>query len=388
MRISAKRIFTAALLPALLAACATTQVTAPSGPVEVVPAPSAHWRFDDTRPPGESDGYRPPRKLAVLLPMTGSLATAAGSVRDGLLAGYYGERRQRPELAFYDTAGTAAGAAAAHARAILEGADQIVGPLGREEVAAIAQSASSVPLLTLNSSDSALPDNVGSFSLSPEDEGSAIAAYLSARNARRVLVLSSGDDNANRSVNALRANLQAAGGEIVDTIAVVGEQPGDVTAALRASASREGGVDAVVLAIRGQQARLVAPQLAAAGLSQRLRIATSQIASGTGKAEEDRVLDGIVFPAEAWTTQGASALPPAATLARDLPTARGPAARLFAFGHDAWLLSGWLHHLATHADASMAGATGILRLQSDGTVVRTPAWAIWSNGSVVAQTGN
>ena len=63
-----------------------------------------------------------------------NLATAAAPVRDGLLAGYYGERRRRPEIQFYDTAGTAAGATAAYARATAEAADFVVGPLGRDVV--------------------------------------------------------------------------------------------------------------------------------------------------------------------------------------------------------------------------------------------------------------
>lgn len=50
------------------------------------------------RPPADHDGYRPPMRLGVLLPLSGNLATAAAPVRDGLLAGYYGERRNRPEL--------------------------------------------------------------------------------------------------------------------------------------------------------------------------------------------------------------------------------------------------------------------------------------------------
>lgn len=386
MHISAKWIFTATLMTGL-AGCASVEVTTPAAPEVVAPAPSAHWRFADNRPADARDGYRPPHKLAVLLPMTGTMATAAGSVRDGFLAGYYGERRERPELAFYDTAGTATGALAAHARAVAEGADQIVGPLGRDEVAALLHAPSTVPVIALNASDSALPENVGSFALSPEDEGTAIAGYLLARNARRILVLSNGDDNANRSVATLREGLQAGGGAIVATLAVVGEQPGDLTPQLRSAAAAEGGIDAVVIAVRGQQTRLVTPQLAAAGLNQRLRIATSQITSGTGDPEEDRALDGIVFPGETWTSGGATTLPAAAVVGRDLPTARGPAARLFAFGHDAWLLSGSLYHLATHADASIEGATGGLRLTPEGVVVRSPAWSIWSNGIAIAQTG-
>jgi len=68
-----------------------------------------NWNFD-SRAPAAADGYRPPNRLAVLLPLSGPLATAAAPVRDGLLAGYYAEGRQRPEVIFYDTAGTPAGA--------------------------------------------------------------------------------------------------------------------------------------------------------------------------------------------------------------------------------------------------------------------------------------
>jgi uncharacterized protein len=389
MRMSAKRIPLSPVLAAVLlslAGCATVQVAAPeAAPVVEDTGPGPHWAFDDSRPPADRDGYRPPRRLAVLLPMTGSLAAAAGSVRDGLLAGYYGERRQRPELAFYDTLGTPAGATAALARARAEGADQIVGPLGRDEVAAVMAAASAQPLLLLNSGERALPGNIAAYALSPEDDGRAIAAYLAQRNARRVLLLSAGDDTANRSVATLRAALEAAGGQIVETLAVVGDAPGDLTAALRNAASREGGVDATVLALRGPQARLVAPQLSAAGLGQRLRVATSQLTSGTGRADEDRALDGIVFPSEPWVVGASSSLPPASALAGELPSARGPAARLFAFGHDAWLLSGWLYHLAGRPDARIEGATGGLGLERDGTVVRTPAWATFRGGLAVAQ---
>src|SRR3546814_18894517 len=71
-----------------------------------------------------------------------------------------------------------------------------------------------------------------------------------------------------------------------------------MTPLLQSVATREGGIDAVFIALRGEQARAIAPQLAAAGLSYKPRVATSQLPSGTGNAEEDRVLAGIKFPTD------------------------------------------------------------------------------------------
>lgn len=384
----ALRFTLATALVALLASCASVQTARTGTVVAEAPPPSdpGRWTFESDRAAADRDGYRPPRKLAVLLPMTGHLATAAAPVRDGLLAGYYGERRDRPELAFYDTAGTAAGTSGAYARAVAEGADQIVGPLGRDEVGALFQSVPAVPVLALNRGPSAAPANSAAFSLAPEDEGDAAAQYLLARNARNVLVLSNGDDNARRSVDALRARLTQGGGAIVGTVAIVGDTPADQTEVFRNAVTGDPGVDAVYLAIRGNQARVIAPQLSVAGLGSRLRVGSSQLTQGTGKPQEDQILDGIVFPTESWSIgTGARALPPQASVAVDLPTARGPAARLFAFGFDAWLLSGYLEHLSRNAEASLDGATGVLRIAPDGNVMRQPAWATWRGGTIAAQ---
>ena len=383
MRQISKWMLGAAML-ALLAGCASVRVgsTAPAAP-DVVPV-DPHWHFGPERAArGDADGYQPPHRLAVLLPMSGQLATAAGPVRDGLLAGYYNERRDKPELAFYDTGGTVSGAVAARDRAIAEGADQILGPLGRDEVTALFAAPQPVPLLALNRGQGDPPDNAADFALAPEDEGAAIAARLLARNARRVLVLSNGDDHAQRSLQAFREALEAGGGTIVATLRIAGEQPGDQSPALRAAASGEGGLDAVLIALRGSEARVVVPQLFAAGLGDRLRIATSQLAAGTGDATEDVALDGIVFVSEAWTAADLRGLPSPEALAEQLPSTRGPAARLFAFGHDAWLLSAHLQHLATHPEASVAGATGRLSLDRDGRVRRIPSWATFSRGLTV-----
>lgn len=342
----------------------------------------AQWRFDaGNRPPAESDGYRPPVKLAVLLPLSGNLATAAAPVRDGLLAGYYGERRRRPEIQFYDTAGTAAGATAAYARAAAAGADFVVGPLGRDEVSALFQQPDlSVPMLVLNRGAVAPPDGKAGFSLAPEDDGIAAAEYLLARERGNALIIEGSDDNGRRASQSFRERFSERGGKVARVISVP-EAPGDLSGVLSTAAQE--GVDAVFLAVRGATARSLTPQLALAGLGGKLRVGTSQLISGTGKAEEDMALDGIVFPTEVWTSRGLGALPSASVTGEQVPTTRGPAARLFAFGYDAWLLTAYLEKLALGANAELRGATGRLQLDGFGNVVRAPAWSTFSGGRAV-----
>jgi outer membrane PBP1 activator LpoA protein len=333
------------------------------------------WQFSaGNRPPADSDGYRPPVKLALLLPLSGSLATASAPVRDGFLAGYYGERRRRPEVVFYDTFGTAGGALAAYDKAVAEGNDFVVGPLGRDEVGALfGKGTLPVPVLALNRGGAQPPSGNASFSLSPEDEGIAAAEYLLDHGARRVLVIGGSDDTQRRAVASLRERLGERGATVTD---VASEGVSDFAP----FAAKEGGVDAIFLAIKGGAARSLMPKLALAGLGGKPRVATSQLLSGTGKAEDDRVLDGIAFPSEPWITHGVRGLPPTASAA--LPNAKGPAARLFAFGFDAWLITAYLEHIATSADG-VSGATGTLRIDGFGNVQRTPAWSTFSGGVAV-----
>jgi len=343
------------------------------------------WRFNaGNRAVAERDGYRPPTRLAVLLPLTGAMAAASSPVRDGLLAGYYGEHRARPEIVFYDTAGTPAGAVAAYQKASGEGADYVLGPLGRDEVGELFKTPDlNVPMLALNRGPTPPPNGHASFALAPEDDGIAAAEYLLSRNARRVLVLTGNEDGMRRSVAAFREHLLSRGGTVVDTLTIA-EKPLDSTAALLASAQKEGGLDAVFLALKGGQARALAPQLGSAGLTAKLRVSTPQLLSGTGKPEQDMLLDGIAFPTETWSVQGVRGLPSADTAGSLLSTARGPAAKLFAFGYDAWLLTGYLDKIAANANAAVPGATGTLRVDGFGNIMRSPAWSTFSNGQVIA----
>ncbi|MGY0618414.1 penicillin-binding protein activator [Lysobacter sp. A378] len=345
------------------------------------PLDRARWRFDaGNRPPADArDGYRPPVKLGVLLPLSGDISAAAAPVRDGFLAGYYAESRRRPEVAFYDTHGTAGGAVAAYDQAVAAGNDFVVGPLSRTGVDAVfRRGALPVPLLALNQGQVAPPAGNASFSLSPEDEGIAAADLLVKRGAKRVLVVADSDDQARRAVEALRERLAGQGVVVTDVLSAG-------IADLTPFVQKEGGVDAIFLALRGSAARELVPRLAMAGLAGKPIVATSQLISDTGEADQDRVLDGIAFPGGTWTSGGhVPGLPSAASAAQTVSTARGGGARLFAFGYDAWLLTVYLDRLSQSADAYVAGATGALSIDASGNVQRVPAWLTFSGGVVVS----
>ena len=374
------------LMLLVLAACSTVRVapTVP-GDADLSPPVREDHPRTDAFPPADSDGYRPPSKLAVLLPMTGSLAPAAAGVRDGFLAAYYAETRRRPTVKFYDTHGTGGGAQSALSRARAEGAQMIVGPLGRDEVSAVVGAADgSIPIITLNRGAKSPPLGTTAFALLPDEEGAAAADRLADRGIKSVLVFSNKSDNSLRGVAAFRDQLRKRGGDVVSDIAIVGETD-DLTARLAGLRAAPIPPQAVLLALDAGQGRSIAAQLKASKLAALPRMATSLILNGAS-TRADIELDGVEYPELPWLLDQGGGLPDADVLARSLPSARGPSQRLFAFGADAWRLCAWFDHLYNQPTASIRGATGSLRIDISGPVRRTPGWAVFSGGRGRAST--
>ncbi len=331
----------------------------------------------DGLPPAERDGYRPPERLAALLPLSGPLAPAGQSVRDGLLAGYYGEARRRPELRFYDTAGPD-GIRGALTQAQSDDAQMIVGPLSRDQVDALFSLPElDLPVVALNRGSIAPPPGSTTFALAPEDEGVAAAERLLERGMRRILVVTQPDESANRALAAFRERLVAGGGEIIAEV-VVSEGNPDYVPALQ-QALRGTRPEGVFQPLRAAQARLLASQMDSAGMTGVARVATSLILSGAN-LRMDVELDGIEYPELPWLLGLRGGMPDAESLGRTLPSAQGGGARLFAFGMDAWKLAAYADMLARDPAAQLRGATGELQVDGFGLVQRRPAWAVFSGG--------
>lgn len=333
------------------------------------------------RPPADEDGYRPPLKVALLLPTSGPVAAAGSAVRDGFMTAYYAESRRRPEVQVFDSSESAGGAIEAYRKAVADGCDFVVGPLGRDQVAALfGQADVPVPILALNRSDKPAPPGSESFALAPEDEGTAAASRLLRKHLQRAIVFASRDESASRALAAFRDSYSRRGGTVVAE-AVIADNGPNYGPILKDTLAKSGDqYDAVFIALKAPAARLLATQLPTNGYRAVPRVATSLILSGGGNARLDQELDGIEYPEIAWLLHPVNGLPDSSTLGSHLPSAHGGGARLFAFGADAYRLSAYLESLAVSPQASVGGATGDLHLDGLGNVTRDSAWAVFAGG--------
>ncbi len=330
------------------------------------------------------EGFQSYQQIGLLLPLSGPLSAAGKAVRDGFLAAYFqaGDHAgPRPMIRIYNTQGTTAGTLVAYHQALTEGADLLVGPLLRPAVDALfSQGEPAIPVLALNQPQSAIPSpaNSAEFALMPESNGVYDAEYLLNHGIRQAIVFHASDSRSSRAAIAFQAQFEAGGGTVraVQTLPVGSV---DYAALIKAAAPNLADNGGIFIAAPLEQARLLVPQIRVAQLQQ-LIVATPQVFSTHSNPGLDRDLDGVVFPDLPWLFNTQPGLPPRQELQRWIPEIRGPGARLFAFGMDAFSLSPYLSWLRTHPGSYIGGATGQLTVDATGQVQRLPVWARFDYG--------
>ncbi|MBV9621149.1 MAG: penicillin-binding protein activator [Gammaproteobacteria bacterium] len=344
--------------------------------------------------------------LALLLPLTGRTAAAAGSVRDGFLTAYYqSSPEDRPRLRVYDTG--AQSVAEALAEANQQGAEFIVGPLTREEVTAAAQTptANSVPILALNflPAEQAPPAAFFQYALSPEDEARAAAHRVLADHHRRGIALVPAGDWGERVLAAFRQELVAGGGDLLATAqfdAARTDYAAPITEVLRISDStarfkrlesvlgtklqfeprRRGDIEFIFAPAQAKTERLLRPQLRFHYAGDIPTYATSEAFEPELRANED--LDGLMFPDMPWIL-GGELVDAVRSAAHEAWPSGGPVrGRLFAFGFDAFRLAEALRAHPPAASVHVSGLTGELSLDAERHVRRELGWAQLHNGEL------
>ena len=327
----------------------------------------------------------PPDRVALILPLSGRLAPAAKSVRDGYLAAYYRARRTGTapmELMVIDS-DRYESSTEAYSEAVASGAKLVVGPLSKSAVAELAMAPDrNVPVLALNQVEGETPPSNSAlvqFSLAPEDEAAQIARLAFGHGARRALVLRPAGAWGEKMEQALRERWQALGGITADVATYSGQDDysAGVKSGLGIAASeqrrrqvrdmlatnveftprRRRDLDAIfMLARNGPEARALKPLLAFHYAGALPVYATSSVYSGVPDSR-DKDLNDLNLVELPWL------LGSNPTLKTAIASGGGDRyPRLNALGADAYHMQSRLVQLRAGPDALIRGDTGLLTM--------------------------
>ena len=349
-----------------------------------------------------------PQKIALLLPLSGKLSPYANAIRNGYTTAAE-EQKMRggysPEITVIDTTGK--NVIDTYHAAVAQGANLIVGPLNKGDVAVLNDDhALTTPVLALNATDNNVHvnDKVFQFALSPTDEAEQAAIKAMSDHHHAAIILAPNNAWGHRLANAFTAQWKTMGGNIVATeyydgmttlsrkiSSVLGINEGyqndhAVASMLRERVryipARRQDFDSIFMVATPVMAKEIEPLLHFYFAGNIPIYTTSQI--NTASAMNDRDLDGIQFCDMPWVL-APNDMPNNVRASQQhiqqtWPQNYGSLSKFYAMGVDAFTLSTELSTLPTHAPGQ-SGATGALYLAPNHHINRTLMWAKFVNGS-------
>jgi outer membrane PBP1 activator LpoA protein len=346
-------------------------------------------------------GMAPGQRIALLLPLTGRARSAGVAVQEGFLSAYYEQPQgTRPTISVYDVG--ASDAPSAYLAALADGAQTVVGPLTRGEVASLASMAdgrATTVALNFLPDGTATPTRFYQYALSPEDEARQAARRAVADGHVSGVALVPANEWGQRVLAAFKEGLAEAGGTLAgqsyyapgttDFGALLGEllqlRPGRTPEGRPTKLYR---ADAQFIFVGAQPVtgRLVRTQLRFNYASRLPMYATSDIYEPDAQGNID--LNGVVFPDMPWVIDEGG---PAALLRQSAevtwPDRAVARSRLHAFGYDAYMIVAEIARRQVPFGTPLNGLTGRLSLDSRGQVHRELGFASIEDGRAVPLPG-
>ncbi|NVJ67916.1 MAG: penicillin-binding protein activator [Gammaproteobacteria bacterium] len=350
-----------------------------------------------------------PRKVALIVPLSGRFANVGGAIRDGFVAGYFQSRLDRgelPEIKVYDSA-NGDSMEQIYQNAMYEGVEMVIGPLLKNNIDQLTRfNQMPIPTLVLNRlSHDFSPNNMYQFGLPVEDEAAQIARFAMRNGQSRAFIINAEPSVGTRAAQAFAETYQELGGTVVQT-ATIGrnqdpkeaitrllgvdkiEQRADelqnlLNLPIESSGQGSANADAIFLISDAKRARIIKPYLNYYYAYNLPVYATSDIYNGTSSPRTDNDLSGIKFTDSPWmlaTNGDIQRLKK--ELAKTLPNSRRELGRFFALGHDAFKVIPEIGQLSALPDAAVEGLTGILSMDSQGRIQRQLAWGQYVKGVV------
>ena len=370
------------------------------GQTRVAPSQFTQWRNEAPAVATQTiDGQwtnASPRNIAVLLPLNSKFAQAAKAVRDGIEYQHSNNNSiYRPNLRFYDIGNDAIQAPLYYQTAINNGADMVIGPLGKDYANQIVRFSSGAPTLLLGG-DSSLRANFSRFTLSPEMEGVRVAERAFNQGHVTAAVLRPDTRSAQRSSAAFNRRWLELGGKLSQETLYSAAQF-DHSAELRQlfafgrseyrhsklsttlgfkpkfTAYQRADIDFIFLIADNNSGRIVRPQINFFSGSKVPVYATSDIFNGIQNIADNMDLDQTLFPVMPWVLRS-----------KDVAPYAGKLNKLYALGSDAYLFAGNSNKLLNNPNHSINGNTGQLVRRASGEISNQPLWATFTKGEAVA----
>ncbi len=351
-----------------------------------------------------SHSYKP-LSIALLLPTTGAHEKAGKAIKSGFMTAYYQQQNSfyaPTRINTYNTDNT--NIQALYHQAVADGANVIIGPLIKSNVAQIASLGSvPVPTLGLNivSASRKQVKNLFEFALSPQDEAYQVAKRMLKDGFEDVIIIAPNSQWGQGIAKTFQQTFVSGGGNIVDTLAYGKTSTLDLAIkkilkvdnnALRRpqktekedtddlSSPRRDDFSAIFLVANPQVARQIKSLLKFYFTDNAPVYATSEIYTGKPDPGHDKDLNGIIFCDMPWTLNTSSTVQQAKQtmleIAANISTSKE---RLYAYGLDAYTLATHMNPFRLQDYYSIDGFTGNLYL-SHHHIYRQLEWAQFTNG--------
>lgn len=340
--------------------------------------------------------YASPKKIALLLPLTGALAGPGGAIKDGFMAAFNSSKvASFVSVHAYDT--NQVDSARLYEQAVMDGADFIVGPLSKADVARVAPLSHPVPTILLNDIRVKINAPAYQFGLSPLSEAQQVAAKARKQGLTRALVIAPTGTWGDEVISAFSNQWVVGGGQVVDTLHYdsrddlnhriksflhVAEDPArrnKVKPVLGSSVDtrlkRRQDFDMIFLLAYPSMARQIMPLLNYYYANNVPVYATSNVYSGTADSMKDKDLDGIIFCDMPWVFSHQIGR-------RHWPEQFNSYNRLYALGLDSYGLSTQLNQLLLFPALGITDNSGVLYLSNQQTIARILVFGQFRNGLV------
>jgi len=355
-----------------------------------------------------------PRQIALLLPLHSRYQEEAEAFRSGVLFMHESDNHpDQPTIRLYDTGLAHQEIRAIYDKAISDGADFIIGPLGRQAIdQLVSNKRFPVPTLLIGNptNPASASPNVYQLGMAPEQDGVQLARRAYAVGHRRALIIFAASDWGRRVSTAASNDWTGLGGKIVAQAAIPMTTDHSAQAirrlfhldhsAARAAAlkkvlthhlpfkaipRRRQDVDVIFLFCSRPQAQVINPQIDFLYGHDLPIFSTSHLYHGTPDRLTDLDLDGIILGDMPWILDSNGPRTFRAGGRNNPNTYRGtPLDRLFALGMDAYALSSRIIALRTIPEARYAGFSGQLSSDGSGVVRRKLTWAQFTNAELIA----